>query len=215
MRTMLEPRYVDTREQSRIQPLVVAGFKPQRLDSADVCFPETGGETVGIEHKTTAALVNDIMTGRLTSQCRRVVEQYHFPLLMIEGHWSRDQRTGQLVGTEGRKTTWEALWNELQSLQDLGMRIQLTTSPEHTIARILELAEYYAKGSHTSVQRQVAGDIRIAVLSLINGMAEKRSQKLLETLPTLEKVVYASVDELMAVDGFGPVQAKRIHDFWR
>lgn len=212
---MPTPRYVDTREQSRIQPLVRAGFILQRLDSGDVSFPEHGGETVGIEHKTVQLLIADMLTGHLTAQCRRVCEHYRFPILMIEGHWTREPKTGLLVGKEGRKMSWEAVWNELQSIQDLGMRLQLTSSPEHTIARILELAEYYSKAFHASVQRQVAGDIRVAVLNFIDGMGPKRSQVLLEALPSLEGIATASVGDLMAIDGFGPVQAKRIYDFWR
>lgn len=212
---MLSPRYVDTREQSRIAPLVRAGFIAQHLGSGDVCFPEAGGETVGIEHKTVALLVSDMVSGTLTRQCRRVVEQYRFPLLMVEGHWTRDPRDGMLVGKENRRVSWEALWNELQSLQDLGMRLQITTSPEHTIARILELAEYYAKGFHVSVQRQVAGTLPLAVLSLIKGVGEKRGATLLEHFGSLAGIVQASKDELIAVDGFGPVQAGRIYDFWR
>ena len=136
-------------------------------------------------------------------------------MLMVEGHWTREPKTGNLVGSGGRTISWEALWNELQSLQDLGMRLQLTTSPEHTISRILELAEYYGKGFHASVQRQVSGDIRVAVLSLIEGMGVKRSTSLLEALPTLEQVAVASVEQILAVDGFGPVQARRIYEFWR
>ena len=212
---MLEPRYVDTREQSRIAPLVRAGFKSRHLDCADVTFPEAGGDTVGIEHKTVGLLVADMMTGQLTRQCRQVVETYRYPVLMVEGHWARDPKTGELVGREGRRCTWEALWNELQSLQDTGLRLQLTTSPEHTITRILELAEYYGKGWHPSVQRQVAGDARIAVLSLITGMGTKRSQTLLDTFLSLAAIANASLEDIMAVDGFGPIQAKRIYEFWK
>lgn len=212
---MLSPRYVDTREQSRVLPLVRAGFTPQKLDSGDVAFPEAGGEIVGIEHKTVNLLVADIFSGHLVAQCRRVCEQYRFPILLIEGHWTREPKTGLLTGEGSRKVTWEQLWNELQSIQDLGMRLQLTTSPEHTISRILELAEYYAKGFHASVQRQVAGNIKVDVLSRIDGMGTKRSQALLEAMPTLKQVATASEEAIMAVDGFGPVQAKRIYDFWR
>lgn len=212
---LLSPRYVDTREQTRIPPLVRAGFEARRLDSGDVCFPESGGETVGIETKRLYQLVDDMFTGTLSRQCRRVTEMYKFPIFMAEGHWTREPRTGNLVGTAGRTCTWEAIWNELQSLQDLGMRLQLTVSPEHTIARVLELAEYYAKGIHSSIQRQVAGDVRVAVLSMINGMAAKKSMALLVAMPSLAQIAEATVEQLMDVDGFGPVQAKRIYAFWR
>ena len=212
---MLEPRYVDTREQSRIPPLVQAGFKLQKLDAGDIAFPEMGGETVGIEHKTTARLVSDMVSGVLTRQARRVCELYKYPILMVEGHWTRDPKTGLLTGTGGHTVSWEAMWNELESLQDLGMRLQLATSPKHTISRILDLAEYYAKGYHASVQREVSGNVSLAILNHIYGIGVEKAKVLLLNFNTLEGIVGASLDDIMSVDGFGPVQAKRIYDFWR
>lgn len=212
---MLSPRYVDTREQSRIAPLERAGFEPRKLDAGDVSFPEYGGGTVGQENKRVYQLVDDMVSGQLARQAQKMIDTYKYPILSIEGHWTRDPKTDLLVGTEGQRVAWGQLWNQLMSLQCYGLLIDISTSPEHTIARTLELAELFSKAYHPSLQRNLGGDVRVAVLSFIEGMGSKKSEALLESMPTLAEVAGASEQEIRDVDGFGPVQAKRIYDFWR
>ena len=206
---MLEPRYVDSREQRRRTALQRCGFISRQLDTGDVAFLEYGGETVLIEHKTVKLLLDDMVSGQLTRQMRRMCDSTPFPILLIEGHWQ--QAGGSVLGTG---YTWEQAWNQLQSIQDQGARIQLTTSFEHTVERILQLAEYYAQPWHPSMQRSAPGDIRIAVLSFIHGIDQAKAQALLNKYGTLEYIAVAPERYLMDVQGIGPVLAKRIRQFF-
>jgi len=134
-----------------------------------------------------------------------------FPILILEGHWT--QIDGYLLNT---RFTWEQAWNALQSLQDIGCRLQLTTSLTHTIKRVFELVDYYAKEYHYSVSRHPSGDMRIATLSLIHGVGQEIAKKVLACYPTLEAVANASASELEnSCAGIGAKLSERIYAFFR
>lgn len=207
---MLQPRYVDSREQKRRAALIRHGFESKMLDSGDITFPEFSGEFVLIEHKGVTQLLDDMVTGQLIQQMRRVCESSRFPILMIEGRWIQDS-DGKLLG---RPYTWTQAWNQLQSIQDIGARIQLTTSLEHTVQRVIELAEYYAQPYHNSVVRQTPGDPRLAALSQIHGVSFKTAQVIMAHFGTIEYIAVANEKRLTEITGIGPVLAQRIRQFF-
>ena len=207
---MLSPKYVDTREApERRIPLERAGFGLRALPTGDVQFPESGGATVLLENKKVGQLLEDMATGQLVRQCQRMVETSPYSTLMVEGHWR--QANGVLLE---RRYSWEAAWNQLQTVQDLGVRVQLTTGPEHTVTRILELAEYYGKGVHESALRHPSGDKRLAALSLIFGVGTKLGRQLLAHFGSLGAIARATPEELEAVEGIGPKVSMRVAAFW-
>lgn len=204
-------KFVDTREpESRWKPLCEAGFVRKKLDAGDVEFLTATGETVLIEHKTVALLLQDMSDGTLANQCQRVAGTANFPVLMVEGTWT--QANGCLMGT---RYTWEQAWNQLQTLQDLGLRLQITTGPAHTIARILQLAEYYGKDAHHSLGRHPSGDPWVGTLCQISGVGTKRAKILLEWAGSLEGVATASLEALQALPGIPQGTARQVYQFWR
>ena len=207
---MLSPRYIDSREAAwRLKPLERAGFQPKQLITGDVAFPEFGGETVLIENKTVSGLLSDMTSGVLVRQMRRMCEETRWPVLLVEGKWQ--QSGGTLLGTH---FTWQQAWNQMQTLQDMGARVQLTTGPEHTVQRILELAEYYSKEYHPSAARGPAGDARIAALSLVYGVDKVKAQSLLTHFRSLLHIANALPVELEEAKGIGPVLSERIFQFF-
>jgi len=203
--------FVDTRQpQVLITPFTRAGWILRALKYGDYEIREAGGETVLIEEKPVGKLLQDMVTGVLQKQIRGLVESCSFPILLIRGHWS--QVAGYLLDS---RYTWQQAWNQLQSLQDMGCRIQLTTGTNHTIERIFELEEYYHKGIHHSAMRQASGDHRLTVLSLIPGIDEGKGKALLAVFPTLADVATAPIDVMVECYGIGEVLAERIWNFWR
>jgi len=201
---------VDSREPSGItEPLIRAGWSRQALPSGDFQFYDSVGEVVLVERKTVKQFLTDLSSGQLHRQARLLTEATEFPVLLVEGHWA--QSNGYLA--DGYHT-WEQAWNALQSLQDIGCRLQLTSSLDHTIERIFQLVEYYGKEYHASIARHPAGDLRISVLSNIHGIDKAKAKAVIEAYPTLREIAVAGVEELMKVAGVGPKLAQRIYQFW-
>jgi len=192
-----------------LQHLERAGFQRKQLVAGDVSFPEFTGETVLLEHKTVSKYLEDMTNGVLVRQLRRMSEETRWPILLIEGRWQ--QSSGVLLAS---RYTWEQAWNQMQTLQDMGVRVQLATGPEHAVQRILELADYYGKEFHGSVLRAPAGDARIAALSLVPGIDRIKAQSLLEQHGSLEAIAQASLAGLEEAKGIGPVLAARIQSFF-
>lgn len=205
---------VDTREPANITtPLIRAGWTPMALTYGDYELQDIAGEVVLIERKTIAQLLTDLTTGQLQRQCRNLVEASTFPILLLEGHWA--QEGGYLYGEKRERFTWEQVWNALQTLQDLGCRVQLTTSLQHTIQRLFELEEYYSKEFHASIARSPSGDPYIACLSLVYGINQAKAKDIKAKFPTLIEVAAASEQELALVWGVGSKLARRLYEFWR
>jgi ERCC4-type nuclease len=203
---------VDTREPLGIrQPLVRAGWREKALPCGDMQFYDSCSEVVLVERKTVKQFLIDLSSGQLQRQARLLAEASQFPILLIEGHWTVDSQGYLPDGYH----TWEQAWNALQSLQDIGCRLQLTSSLEHTIERIFQLKEYYEKAYHSSVARHPSGDSRISVLSHIHGIDKAKSERILEALPTLQQVANAAIEQLIEIDGVGPKLAQRIYQFFR
>jgi len=203
--------FVDSREPETIrQPFLRAGWIIKSLNTGDFQFADSVGEVVIVERKTISQLLTDLQSGQLQRQCRRLVEATIFPILILEGHWT--QIDGYLLNT---RFTWDQIWNALQSLQDIGCRLQLTTSLSHTIKRIFELVDYYKKDYHHSVSRHPSGDMRIATLSLIHGVEILKAKSILTTYPTLYDVANASASELEnSCAGIGAKLSERIYRFF-
>lgn len=209
----MSERYVDTREPEEDirKPLRERGWKEVALPHGDFAFPEGGGATVLVERKTIQQFLTDMVSGTLTRQAHALVEATPYPILLLEGHWAQDS-DGYLLG---RRITWEQAWDYLQSLQDMGVRLQLTTSLSHTIRRLDELAAYYAKGLHQTCQRHPSGDPWVAVLCHVPGVGTRTAQSLLTRFSTLEAIVSATPEMLAEADKVGQVLARRIYAFWR
>ena len=202
---------IDTREPEELRQVFRrAGWSEQALPSGDFCFYDSVGEAILVERKTVKQFLTDMTSGQLQRQARVLVEATAFPILLIEGHWTQNQ--GYLADS---RHTWAQAWNQLQTLQDIGCRLQLTSSLDHTIERVFQLEEYYSKEFHSSISRHPSGDTRLACLSLVYGIGQNTGKAILDVLPSLAQVSKASVEELIAVDGVGPKLAQRIYQFWR
>jgi len=202
---------VDTREtKSRIEPFARAGWTVEALQYGDYTGVDVEGSSWIIEHKTVEGLLSDISTGRVQRQVASMVEHCRYPILLIEGRWI--QSNGYLLGTH---YSWKQVWNLLQSFQDMGVRLQITTGQEHTIERVFELADYYSKDKHDSGARHLSGNPQAAALCNIKDVGIVTAKALLSHFGNLETIVLTDIEGLQGVPGVGPAAANKIWSFWR
>lgn len=209
---MLNPRFVSSVEQSRVLPLQIAGFIPKHLFSGDVQSPVFGDKVLLIENKRVYQLLEDMKTGQLMKQMRKLVDSCDYPMLILEGSWMHNGAPDYILNAF--PYSWTQAWNELQTIQDMGVRLQITTGEKHTIARIIEICEYYSKPEHPSALREVAGDKHIAALDLIEGVGTKMAIKLLAYFGSLSSIARAPTASLQDVGDVGPKLARKIYEFF-
>jgi len=201
---------VDTRQaKSYIQPFVNAGWTLTTLHYGDYEFEDSTGQLCLIEDKPVSKMLQDLSSGVLSRQIRGIVDNSVFPILFIRGSWLIDAN-GFLLGTH---YTWTQVWNEMQTWQDMGVRIQLA-SEDNAVQRIMEIASYYEKGFHQSAMREMSGSSKSYVLSLIKGLGKAKIAQILEKFSCLLDIANADKNSLL-VPGIGPKLAKNIWDFWR
>ena len=201
----------DTREPIQIrEKLLELGWGQTALKDGDYTFNTIRGLRVGIERRTTDEL-SDLL--QMKDRFQRLISAYDIPIGLIEGKWDR-QSDDTIPSARG--LTWRTIWNMVQSFQDMGLRIQLTTSPSHTISRLNELYAYFQSPEHRSpFPRKFSTDPRLLSLSLIPGVSRSTAASLLGRFGDLQSISRASVDELQSVAGVGPSRAKSIYDFFR
>lgn len=208
---MFSPSIIDTRESNATlyRALQAVGWKRDTLQSGDARIDCGPAGAVLIERKTTSDFVNCMKDGSLMRQARRLVEATKWPTLLLEGSLAVTH-TGEVYGTG---ITWEQMWNYLQTLQDLGLRLQITGSTAHTVTRLVELEQYYQKDIHESTQREPSGNLGISTLCQVRGIGPAKAKAILKVFPTLSAISAATPEFLYSIPGISPDLAYRIRVF--
>ncbi len=163
-----------------------------------------------VERKTLPDLVVSLRDGRLFSQAVRLVNS-DFPrmALLLEG------TSPNLADSKMRR---EALQGALLHLSlFLGLPVLRSRSPEETARLILYAARQgrtVATGSLPRPGRRPKGRVALQryILQGMPGVGPERARQLLAHFGTVEAVITADTDELMAVSGIGPGTARAIHE---
>ena len=201
---------VDSREPAVLwEPLVRMGWQRDTLAQGDYELTTKMEVNPLIERKSIKHLLEDMISGVLIRQVRGLVNATPFPILLVEGHW-------QVFGDKllGLNYTWLQAWNQLATIQDLGCRLQLTTSISHTLERLIELEKYYQEDVHESAYRKLAGDNKLACLCLIPGIGIEKAKLLLAQNQNLTSIAVATIEDLVKVKGIGKTLAEATYNFF-
>ena len=201
-------KIIDSREPFSIRKVFLdLGWDQQALPTGDWYWESSTGEPVGLERKAISDILGDL--GGARKQLANLVSQRKIPILLIEGPWGK---TGEYIS--GYQVTWAQAWDMLQTLQDKGLRIQLTTSLEHTIQRVRELFMYYQDPVHQS-GRVTHYNPQVESLMAIPGVSQALALKLASHFPSIRSVADASVKELQGCPLIGAIRAESIFNFFR
>ena len=166
-------------------------------------------DRVGIERKTVDDFLTSLLNQRIFRQLEELSASFERPLLIIEG----DQKMLFLA----RKIHPNAIHGALSSITiDLRIPIIWTHSPKVTAAQIFWAAcrEQIKKkrGLQTRVCRKTKStrDLQEFLVAGLPSVNTKLSRRLLEKFGTVRKVMSASEERLMRVEGVGKKKAKNI-----
>lgn len=111
-----------------------------RLDSADFAFSgngERGPVMIGVERKTIYDLIQSLRSGRLVEQYGRLIDEYDYICLLVEGVWRADKEglveilNGKWSSGYGKGITYGEVVSYLDSLSFIGGFYIVRTSREH------------------------------------------------------------------------------------
>jgi ERCC4-type nuclease len=192
---------------------------------------------VGVERKRLRDMLNSIRTGRFSGeQLPKLIDQYEYCYLILEGVWRSNWDTGELEEAHG--TGWHPVRLsvtgvafvalELQSfLNTIALFTQVhvirSAGERDTVDLVVGLERYYAKpwakhhghiALHTPPHHVLlgkAGTVR-RVAAALDGVGWERSLVVAERFKSVEAMVGAGVKDWMKLPGFGKVLAKRVWD---
>ncbi|RLI84096.1 DNA repair protein [Archaeoglobales archaeon] len=202
--------FADDREPERITEILSSlGLRVvrKRLTIADYLVYHQG-YAVAIERKSASDYISSIADGRFFNQIHDLSRSYQLSFLCIVGRpdfsrIKRDAFIGSLLSiplkTEQRVIPIQVESDEEFCLILKSLNRQLERGNLKTAPRL----------------RRVDAEDSIAMLTAIPGIGVEKARRLLEKLGSIQRVVNASIPELMRVEGIGEKQARRIYDFVR
>ena len=209
-----------------------------RLIAGDMCFSGNGANgtcMVGIERKRLKDMLNSIRSGRFSGeQLPKLVDQYEYSYLILEGIWRSNWESGVLEEIYGsgwspvrlNKTGTPFVALELQSFLNTiatqtPVHVLHSSSERDTVDQVIGLERYYTKpwDKHhghlalhtppTHVLLGKAGTVR-RVAAALDGLGWEKSATVAGYFKTVEEMVQADVKEWMKLPGFGKVLANRV-----
>jgi len=208
--------FIDDREPKRIEEIlrkIKAPVYRKRLEVGDYLIAHKGVE-VPVERKDANDYLSSIADGRLFAQTHQLSSRYEIAFVCVIGNIDYAIRM-----REFRK---EAVIGSIISIalrRNFGRVIPLFFKNEvefcYALKSINRMVESGNLKTRPRIIKKGCIDDQIAMLTAIPGIGEEKARRLLEKFGSIQRIVNASVFELMRVEGIGEKQAKIIYDFVR
>ena len=161
-----------------------------------------------VEREDANDYINSVVDGRFFDQLYNLTESYELSFLCIIGNpdfyrMKREAFIGSFLSI---------------ALKSKGRVIPLHIENEEEFCLILKSLNKQVEGGKLKAAPRIKKakiDDSIAMLTAIPGIGVEKARKLLEKFGSIQRVVNASIPELMRVDGIGEKQARRIYNFVR
>ncbi len=206
--------FVDFREPERIiQKLKSLGLDVyvRRLELGDYLVKHSVYEVL-VERKDVTDFISSIIDGRLFRQCHFLSAKYPLSILAVVGDLDEV--------LENRNISRSAVIGAVVSIAIKNVQGQI-------VPLVFKNEEDFCLALKSIDTRVSEGDLRIlprlkshenpkiAMLTAIPGIGEKKAEKLLEHFGSIQRIANASVSELKRVEGIGERKAREIYRFFR
>ncbi len=206
--------FVDFREPDRIvQKLKSLGLDVyvKHLELGDYLVKHSLYEVL-VERKDVNDFINSIIDGRLFRQCHFISARYPLSILAVVGNLDK--------ALENRNISRSAVIGAVVSIAIKNVQGQI-------VPLIFKNEDDFCLALKSIDTRVSEGDLRIlprlkshenpkvAMLTAIPGIGEKKAEKLLEHFGSIQRIANASISELKRVEGIGEKKAREIYRFFR
>ena len=166
---------------------------------------------VGIERKSIADLMQSIQSKRLFVQCKRMVDLYEIPMLMISGNMADYM---QRMDKIGMKVNTNVTYGTISSLAVRG-GIQVMWFPDDVtlIEVAYRICEKVSEGKHLkgiNPRKKYLTFQPRNVLAEVPGINFKKADALLKEFGSLKNIANAEKESLTKVHGIGDGMADKI-----
>ena len=192
-------RVLDRKVETSNKPVVYA-------DSREGNSKVMVSDDVAIERKTAKDFVDSIMDKRLFKQATELREEFKKPLIILEG----DDFYNGFINPN-------AVRGSIASIAlDFGISIIPTRNAQDTAAMIKRIAIREQTGEKPHIQTRTdkkpvnMWEQQLFIIESLPNIGPVNAKKLLEHFGTVSKVINASENELMEVEGIGKKTAKNI-----
>ncbi|MBO8180041.1 MAG: DNA repair protein [Archaeoglobus sp.] len=206
--------FVDFREPERIvQKLKSFGLDVyvKHLELGDYLVKHSLYEVL-VERKDANDFISSIVDGRLFRQCHFLSARYPLSILAVVGDLDE--------ALENRDISRSAVIGAMVSIAIKNVQGQV-------VPLIFKNEEDFCLALKSIDARVSEGDLKIlprlkshenpkvAMLTAIPGIGEKKAEKLLEHFGSIQRIANASISELKRVEGIGEKKAREIYRFFR
>ena len=187
----------------------------------DVVYLQDGKLLAAVECKTWSNLVDERQRARLARQLQTIREKAPVGLLLTRGRVYRGRNNRVRFDGYESHITRKAFRNLCLSIKLHGIIMECEPDFKRQAERILELAEYFAKPDHQSLQLRPflefkAGyNLQEEMLTCITSVGLERARKLLKAFGTIGHIANAKTTDLMEVPDIGPISARYIWEAFR
>jgi ERCC4-type nuclease len=206
--------FVDSREPKRIvEKLKELGLDivVKSLNAGDYLIKHSSYEIL-VERKEVNDFLNSIIDGRLFRQCHALSTRYPLSFLAVVGEmdeilkerdFSRDAVIAAIVSMAAKNAEGQIIPLILKNEDDFCLALKaIDRRVQEGDFRILPRLRRHENP-------------KIAMLTAIPGIGEKKAEKLLEYFGSVQRIANASVSELKRVEGIGEKKAREIYRFFR
>ncbi|MFP4621577.1 MAG: ERCC4 domain-containing protein, partial [Bacteroidales bacterium] len=165
-------------------------------------------DEVLFERKSRDDFVLSIIQGRLFSQCARMKRSDYHSVLLIEGnpYNTRHEITRQSI--KGALLSVSVPWQ---------IPVIFSSSPHDSADMLLTAGDQLVRSNYNYIRKGYKPkSVKRKSLYFLQGLpavGPSTAKALLERFGTPEKVILATEDELMEIEGLGATKARRIREF--
>lgn len=193
------------------------------LPTGDYVWIGIHGESIGIERKDSGDLLNSFQNGRLTDQLSRLITEYTWPILLIEGSITPTHdgfcKINYGDGYQIRSFRYTTVESMLLEAQLAGIFVVRSANKLTTIHMIKALYEFSQRPEHHLLNRRMRPfqigtkvDEQVFLLMGLPGIGEDSAKGLIETFgsPIAAMAgILANPDLALTIKGIGPQKIER------